>query len=161
MAKKSSGTVPDSRELALEKVQRELAAAREAQQRSLADYQNLVRRTQDEKRAWSKFAVAGFVEDLLQPLEHLSLAAEQLNDAGLTMVVQQLWQALEQHGLKELKVLGEPFDPETMEAVEADPAKARDSDAQVVQKVIRRGFMLHDRVIQHAKVALSTQSSQK
>ena len=117
-------------------------------QRSLADYQNLVRRTQEEKRRWVKLATQDFVEELIQPLDHLTLAAQQLGDSGLDMVVQELWQALEIQGLRKTEALGEEFDPTTMEATD------KKGDGQTVIEVQSDGYSLNGEVIKHAKVVV-------
>lgn len=140
-----------------------LELAQQKHQRALADYQNLVRRTQQEKVAWAQLAHRELVEELLQPLEHLSMAAEQLSDSGLDMVISQLWQKLEAQGLKEIDALGKSFDIELMEAVEqqADQADTGTKQELVVTKVVRRGYTLNNHVLQHAKVALGTTAQQQ
>ncbi|MCB9801488.1 MAG: nucleotide exchange factor GrpE [Pseudomonadales bacterium] len=126
-----------------------LSAASEREKRAVSDYQNLVRRTADERLRLIRMSNKDFVESLLQPLEHLSLAAEQIDDQGLRMVIDQLWQTLEQQGLEEMKVLNQPFDVATMEVVE------KEGDGDVVSKVVSRGYTLNGEVIQFAKVVLS------
>lgn len=126
----------------------QLAEAKRREQLALADYQNLVRRTNEERGRVARLAARNFVEDLLQPLSHLTLAAQQLNDAGLHMVIAQLWQSLEQNGLKKIEALGKDFDVHTMEAVE------KGERGKKVLKIVRDGYVLNDAVIQHAKVIL-------
>lgn len=126
----------------------QLSDAKRREQVALADYQNLVRRTSEERSKVAKLAAKNFVEDLIQPLNHLSLASEQLNDAGLNMVITQLWQALEQNGLKKIDALGKPFDVTLMEASEIG------EKGETVVKVISEGYTLNNEVIQHAKVIL-------
>lgn len=124
------------------------ADAQHKEQRAYADYQNLVRRTQEERAKLAKFASQQLIEDLLQPLEHLSMAADQLSDPGLDMVTSQLAQTLQQHGLEEIYPLGKPFDLETMEVVE------QNGGDDIVSAVVKRGYKLHGKIIQHAKVVL-------
>ena len=117
-------------------------------QRALADYQNLVRRTQQDAVRRAKLATKDFVTDLIQPLNHLSLAAGQLSDPGLTMVMTQLWQTLNMHGLEEIECLGTAFDAELMEVVEIT------EKGKKVTKIVSPGYRLHGEVIQFAKVIL-------
>lgn len=126
----------------------QLSDAKRREQLALADYQNLVRRTNEERGRVARLAARNFVADLLQPLSHLTLASEQLNDAGLTMVITQLWQSLEQNGLKKIDALDKPFDVTTMEAVETG------EQGKKVTKIVRDGYILNDEIIQHAKVIL-------
>ena len=131
-----------------ESVVTQLADAKRREQLALADYQNLMRRTNQERGKIARLAARTFVEDLLQPLSHLALASEQINDAGLTMVVSQLWIALENNGLKKIEALGKKFDVTTMEATEVK------DKGEKVTKVVSDGYLLNDEVIQHAKVIL-------
>ncbi len=130
--------------------EKEVQEADKAKQRALADYHNLVRRTQEERTQYAKLAAGQLIEDLIEPLEHLSMATEQLDDQGLNMIVSRLWQVLSSHGLEEVEALGKEFDVETMEAVEKE-----NGGSQVVQ-VLRRGYILNGKVIQHAKVVLGS-----
>lgn len=142
-------------EAQIKKLQEELAKAqataqkaKDAELRSLADYQNLVRRTQEDRSRLVLFANKDLIEDLLQPLNHLSLAAAQLKDAGLSMTVDQLWQALNKYGLEEINPVNQPFDLETMEVVE------KKGNSDTVLSVISKGYKLNGDVIQHAKVVV-------
>lgn len=126
-----------------------LAVAQDREFRARADYQNLVRRTQEDKGKLIKLAGKSLISDLLEPLSHLSLAADQLKDAGLSMVVKQLWQKLEQNGLQQLDVMGKPFDVTAMEATDI----TGEGDL-VVTHVVTPGYQLNGEVIQHAKVVL-------
>lgn len=116
--------------------------------RAMADYQNLVRRQQEDRGKLIALANENLIEDLLEPLEHLSLAAEQIKDPGLEMVVKQFWQKLAEHGLIEINPLGEKFNVDIMEVVD------HDNQGQVVTQVVKRGYRLGEHVIQHAKVIL-------
>jgi len=132
----------------LENLQDELANAKQREERSLADYQNLVRRTNNERSKVARLATAGFISELIQPLSHLSLASKQLDDVGLNMVVDQFWQVLESNGLKKIECLGKEFELDTMEAVE------KGEKGKKVVKIAKDGYLLNGEVIQHAKVIL-------
>lgn len=136
----------------LAKLEEELLQAKNNELRARADYQNLVRRTQQERQQLIKLASKSMVSDLVQPLEHLSLAAQQLNDAGLNMVVSQFWQVLDTHGLQEINPVGEKFNIETMEVV--DNPDSVPEEESVVISVVKRGYSLNGEVIQHAKVVV-------
>lgn len=126
-----------------------LSLSQQQAARAQADYQNLLRRTQEDRVKFVKMAGRELVTDLLEPLSHLNMAAAQLNDPGLTMVVKQLSTRLEQNGLREIQVLGKPFDVHTMEATEI-----LDEGDVVVTKVVTPGYELNGEVIAHAKVVL-------
>lgn len=115
---------------------------------ALADYQNLVRRSAEDRVKFQKLASISLVQSLITPLSHLSLASKQINDKGLDMVINQLWQALNQEGLEKIEVLGQNFDVQTMEVVD------KGEKAEKVIKVVTDGYKLNGEVIQHAKVVL-------
>ncbi len=127
----------------------QLAESKNKEQRALADYQNLVRRTQEERSKIARLAAKDFVEDLIQPLAHLTLASEQLDDVGLNMVIAQLWQVLEQNGLKKIDCMNKIFDIEFMEVID------KGKKGEKVIKIVKDGYMLNNEVIQHAKVILN------
>jgi len=143
----------------IEKLNGELELARAKELRAVADYQNLVRRNREEKIKIAKFAALDFIETIIDPLTHLSLAAQQLNDQGLNMVITQLWMKLNEAGLEEINPVGQEFDVNTMEAVadqsgEVDLAESEEKKQKVV-KVVSKGYKLNGEVIRHAKVLVS------
>lgn len=132
----------------LTELQQRLVAAEDREKRALADYQNLTRRTQEDRGRLVKLAAQDFASSLLQPLDHLSLAAAQIKDKGLDMVVQQFWKVLQEQGLEELNVLNQKFDPSLMEVVD------KQGDGDTVLKVVKKGYRLNGEVIQIAQVVI-------
>lgn len=151
-AQKESDSAHSSTDERIAELEMQLSQAKDSLLRSQADYQNLQRRTQEEKARWLKLAARELITDLIQPLDHLSLAAQQLKDPGLDMTITQFWQTLKEHGLQEVEPLGQPFDVTTMDAVE------RKGTGETVIAVIKRGYTLHGEIIQHAKVIVGDQS---
>jgi molecular chaperone GrpE len=135
----------------LAQAQEFLQKARESELRAMADYHNLVRRTQEERVKMAKLAALTFIEKLLQPMDHLFLAKEQLKDPGLNMVYQQFVDALGEEGLEVFDPMGQKFDVNSMEVVSKEKIKD-EKQVDMVVKVMSRGYKLHGEVIQHAKV---------
>lgn len=121
---------------------------KEREKRAFADYQNLVRRSRDERIQLIKMANQDILESLLEPFEHLQLAAQQLDDKGLEMVIHQFRTIFDSFGLEEIETLGKNFDVETMEVIE------KQSKGIEVIKVMKKGYKLNGAVVQHAKVVL-------
>jgi len=89
-------------------------------------------------------------------LEQHVAAARQLLAAvvaGFGMTLQRVGRALEQHGLEPLAAVGQPFDAETMEAVEVTPDSDR-PDGEVLEEV-RRGYRWRGRVFRFAQVRVA------
>lgn len=141
----------------VEQLKTQLEEVNEKVLRAQADYQNLVRRNQEERVAFVKFAHKDLVEALLQPLDHLEMAADQLQDSGLNMVVQQFKNVLNQFGVEEIECLGREFNVAEMEAVDGGDRLGEEKKMQttgVVSKVQQKGYKLHGEIIRHAKVVI-------
>jgi molecular chaperone GrpE len=72
---------------------------------------------------------------------------------GYTMSVQRVERALAQYGLEALPCVGQPFDPERMEAVEV-VAEAGRTTTEVIEEV-RRGYLWRGRVFRFAQVRVA------
>ncbi|MDR3228092.1 MAG: nucleotide exchange factor GrpE [Puniceicoccales bacterium] len=140
----------------------ENARLRDALARSLADLDNYRRRVNREKEDLRKYAAQKLIEDLIPIADNFSigLAAAAKHPeaapvvAGFKMISEQIKRALEQHGLREISPLGEPFDPHSHESVSQT---AHDTiPEQHVAAVLRTGYSLHDRLVRPAAVVLST-----
>lgn len=143
------GITVDCKKLQKYLEQQKVAVQAQAQAaRALADYQNLVRRQHDDRQKLIRLATMDFANSIIEPLEHLRMAARQLDDSGLNMVLTQLFDRLKEQGLEPIDPIGQPFDVETMEAVEQAGKSA------TVSSVIKLGWKLNGVVIQHAKVSL-------
>jgi molecular chaperone GrpE (heat shock protein) len=126
-----------------------LQQCQERERRAQADYQNLVRRTQEERVRLVALANADLLEALLQPLDHLELAAQQLKDTGLNMVLSQFKNTLSQFGLEQIAVEGQKFDVTTMEVIER-----KSETGETVMAVAAPGYRLNGQVFRHAKVVI-------
>lgn len=119
---------------------------KEQASRALADYQNLERRMREQQSQTYTYAKQEVFDKILQPLEHLDLAAKTLQDQGLDMVVKQFWEVLGEQGLEMIVPTGLPFDAASMEALE------KVGEGETVQEVVAPGFKLGDHVLKPAKV---------
>ncbi|HYK08018.1 MAG TPA: nucleotide exchange factor GrpE [Candidatus Eisenbacteria bacterium] len=115
--------------------------------RALADYQNLVRRTHEEKQEWAKFSSKELVLKLLPILDTLMLAEKHTQDKNFVLVVQQFLQTLKDEGVARIKTVGEEFNPQTMEAV-----TTTEGDEGKVVEEIRAGYALGETVLRPAQV---------
>ena len=152
----------------LEQLTTQLAAAEqrasEAEagwQRARADYQNLKRRT-DEQRAESA-SIAGdrLLIRVLDLADDFDLAVEHVpEDAkdspwveGITAIDRKLRALLEAEGIEAMEGEGEPFDPQTQQAISyEDTADVPDG---TVIKVLQRGFTINGRILRPALVAVA------
>lgn len=134
----------------------------ELAQRTRADFENYQKRIQRDLATERRFAQAPLASDLLAALDNLeraTAAAEQAGEKGplvqgVSMVHTQLLDALRRHGVTRMEALGLPFDPNLHEAVMQQPS-AEHPPMTVVQ-VLQPGYMIHERVLRPARVAVST-----
>ncbi|MCR4324625.1 MAG: nucleotide exchange factor GrpE [Candidatus Curtissbacteria bacterium] len=126
--------------------------------RALADYQNLERRIDEERRLLGTLTSALVIEKLLPVLDNLENAQKHLNDKGLEMVISQFKEVLRQEGVEEIQAEGTQFDPnehEAIEVVELENAKGPErSRGDKVVKVLRKGYKINDKVLRPAQVAI-------
>ncbi len=116
--------------------------------RSLADYDNLVKRTEVEKAVWMSFAKKELLVKLLPVVDSLETAQKHLKDPGLDLVLGEIRKVFESEGIVEIKADGE-FDENFHEAIDTVAGGKKNIVAEVLQK----GYKFIDgEVIRHAKV---------
>lgn len=121
---------------------------------ALADYQNLLRRTTQEKQEFAKYANENLIHEILPVYDNFKISLEHIDDEaknsglaeGIKYVVKQFKGVLETNGVKEMKIDGKKFDPKIMEAV--------DGKGKKIKKIIKAGYELRGKTISPAKVIL-------
>jgi molecular chaperone GrpE len=131
----------------LESLQAQLIESDTKWKRALADYQNLEKRTAEQKSLYIRLATVSLIEKMIQIADDLGRASDHLKDKGLEMIVGRLNEVLKEEGLQEIDVANADFDPLTMECVEV---VAGEKDKVV--KVSQKGYRLYDTIIRPAKV---------
>ena len=115
--------------------------------RALADYQNLEKRLEREKREFVKFSNAALLDKLLAVLDDLERAELHLKDKGLKIALDQFRSVLRTEGIEEIKALGKKFDPNLMDCVEVVKGKK-----DRVIGVVRKGYSLNNKVFRPVRV---------
>lgn len=126
--------------------------------RTLADFDNLRKRTEREKADFFRYATAAVLKDLLPILDNFDRAMEH-SDAddefhkGVELIYKQLYDVLYRNGLRPIAEVGVHFDPNVHEAV------VREEDASVpshtVTMILQKGYFLHDRLLRPAMVKVA------
>lgn len=119
--------------------------------RTLADYQNLERRIEEERKLLSRLSSVLLIEKFLPVLENLESAQKHLGDQGLELVIKQFKDILAAEGVEEIAAEGQEFDPKFHEAIEAQVGE----EDNKVAKVLTKGYKIEDKVIRPAKVVVS------
>lgn len=115
--------------------------------RALADYQNLEKRVDAEKREWAQIANKDLLLKILPVLDTLMLAQEHSKDQVLNISISQFIDVLKQQGVKKIETVGKKFDPLLMEAIEVKTG----AEGMVLEE-LRGGYLLYDRVLRVAEV---------
>lgn len=124
-----------------------------------ADFDNYRKRTLKEKAELIRNGGEKLLSEILPLIDDFERAMETIDKAenkeaiseGLKLIYIKFNGYLQQHGVKEISVIGELFDPETMEAVTTVPVSDT-SQEDIVIDCIQKGYTLNDKVIRFPKV---------
>lgn len=123
--------------------------------RALADYQNLEKRSIEQRKEWIKSANRDLLLRLLPVLDTLILASQHVQDQGVAASIKQFEDVLKSEGVEKIEVVGQLFDPQTMECVvtkEVDPTAASGQEEGKVLEELQAGYVFYDRILRPAKV---------
>lgn len=148
----------DELKILLEKNRQSLAICEERLKRSLADYQNLERKTKSDIENGVNIKIDKFMMSFLQIYDDLVraknvLANEKINVEGLEGILRNMDLLLEQYDIVPIDALGEIFNPNLHEAISVIEDETLDEDT--ITKEIRKGYISHNRVIRPAIVEIS------
>jgi molecular chaperone GrpE len=127
--------------------------------RAQAELVNFRTRVERDRVANREAVIAEVLRSLLPAIDDLSRAeahGDLVEGSPLAIVAQKLRTAFEKYGLKSVGEKGEPFDPAFHEAVVQLPTP--DATSNTIADVIEPGYVLGDRLIRAAKVAVSVPS---
>lgn len=146
---------------------RELADSKDRLLRTLAEMENLRKRTEREVADARMYGISAFARDVLTVADNMHLALDALDKElreksdssvkalldGVELTERALLNALEKHGVKRIEPLGQKFDPNRHQAMyEAEDASV---PAGHVAQVVQAGYLIGDRVLRPALVAVS------
>jgi len=123
--------------------------------RAQAELVNFRQRVERDRQANREAVISEVIRSLLPALDDLARAeahGDLVEGAPLTIVAQKLRGAFEKYGLKQVGEKGEPFDPAFHEAVVQLPNP--DVTVNTIADVIEPGYILGDRLVRPAKVAV-------
>ncbi|WP_454658170.1 nucleotide exchange factor GrpE [Bosea beijingensis] len=151
----------------LAKLQAERDDLKDKLLRTLAEMENLRRRTEREIADAKAYAVTSFARDMLGSSDNLRRALESLPadtmktaDAavkalheGVELTERELLKTLERHGVRQIDPQGEKFDPNLHQAMFEAPDAAIAKG--LVSKVVQTGYKIGERVLRPALVGVS------
>ena len=138
--------------------------------RTLADNENLRRRTERELVAAKKYGAMGFARDLMASVDNLDKAIDlipknkdELGETvkniliGVEMTGREIASVLERHNISKISPDGEKFDYNLHQAMFEVPSD--DVEPGIVMQVVQSGYQLHDRLLRPAMVGVSKPAS--
>ncbi len=156
----------------VETLQQELDEARDKALRVAADTENFKKRMEREKERLLKYAGENILREMLTTVDNLDRAIEQGGAeggdpqqkleallAGVDLTRKGLDSMLERFDVTPLDAVGQPFDPDEMDALTMEASEEIPSNH--VLKEFAKGFMFKDRVLRHAQVVVSSGSEKK
>ena len=143
---------------ALEKAEAALADHKDQHLRLMAEYQNYRNRTTEEKKKIYGDAKADCIKSLLTVVDTFERAmdaacSDETYKKGIEMTFSQLQKPLEQMGVKEIAEVGVEFDPNLHNAIKQ--MDDTDFEENKVCQIYQKGYLLGDRLIRPAMVAVS------
>jgi molecular chaperone GrpE len=126
-------------------------------QRAQADFINYKRRTEQERLEFNSYANANLIQHILPVLDDMELAIKAVPRKytkhewveGVRLVERKFKTTLEGQGVKQIKALGEAFDPNYHEAMRQDRGKEG-----IIIEEIQKGYLLNDRLLRPARVVV-------
>jgi molecular chaperone GrpE len=146
---------------------RELAETKDRLLRTLADMDNMRKRTEREVADARIYGISNFARDILGVADNMHRAMAALDDElrakadeptkvlleGVELTERELMNVLEKHGVKRIEPLGQKFDPNRHQAMyEIEDASV---PAGTVIQVMQAGYLIGDRMLRPALVAVA------
>jgi molecular chaperone GrpE len=152
---------------AVEALMAENAELKDRALRTMAEMENLRRRTEKEVKDARQYAVSGFARDMLTVSDNLSRALEALPEddrknadagvasliEGVEMIERDLLNQLEKNGVRKLEPEGQKFDPNFHQAMFEVPNTEVPNNTVV--QVVQAGYVIGERVLRPAMVGVS------
>lgn len=150
----------------LDALRAENAEMRDRLLRTMAEMENLRRRTEREKADIARYAISNFARDVLtvgdnlkRTIDHVPAEAAAEDPAlksfleGVELTERELLNVLERHGVTRIEPLGQRFDPNCQQAM--FEVQNADVPEGTVVEVIQSGYVIGDRCLRPALVGVA------
>jgi molecular chaperone GrpE len=166
-ASQDAGGQPSAAE-EIAKLEQEKAELKDKLLRTLAEMENLRRRTEKEVADTRSYAVTAFARDMLSVADNLRRAIEAVpaearksGDGaisglidGVELTEREMTKTLERHGVRKVDPAGQKFDPNKHEAIFEAPHESIAKGQ--VHTVVQPGYAIGERVLRPARVGVSS-----
>jgi molecular chaperone GrpE len=152
---------------AVDAMKEESAQLKDRLLRTLADMENLRKRSEREKAEATLYAASNFARDLLSVADNFSralaavtpeqrAAADEMSSnllAGIEVTERELMNVLERHGIRRIDAMGQKFDPHMHQAMFEVPTA--DQPAGTIVQVMQNGYAIGNRCLRPALVGVA------
>jgi len=159
-AEKTMDAVPETNAVdeltkQLDELTKERDAINDKYLRLAAEFENYQKRTKREQEKALRYATEKFALDILEVVDNFERALKSEDEKlreGLEQIHKMFLGTLAKNGIEPMNATGIMFDPNFHEAIASLPS---DKPAGEILDVAIPGYMIHDKVLRHAKVAVS------
>lgn len=150
----------------VEELKAENADLKDKLLRTVAEMENLRRRTERDKADTAKYAISSFARDVLTIADNIQRAIDHVPDEaaekdpalksfreGIQVTERELLNVMERHGIARLDPEGERFDPNKHQAMFEVPNP--DVPEGTIVQVVQAGYVIADRVLRPAMVGVA------
>ena len=158
----SDAVAEDTPEAMLEKALAQVEEYKDKYLRQVAEFDNYRKRVMKEKAELIKNGGERVVTAILPIIDDFERARDNMDKMedvnavkeGVELIIEKFLNALKHEGVEKIGAVGQPFDVDYHEAIAMVPAPADDMKGKVLD-CVQTGYMLNDKVIRHAKVAVA------
>ena len=145
----------------LDEANEKIAELNDKYLRQVAEFDNYRKRTMKEKAELIKNGGERVMESILPVLDDFERALQNMSKdenakeilTGIELIYNKFTSILKQNGLQKIETEGKDFDTDYHEAIAMVPAPAEELKGKVLD-CVQTGYMLNDKEIRHAKVAV-------
>jgi len=154
-------TIPREEYETLKKQSDEKASLQDKYLRIHADFENALKRLEKEREAFLKYANEGLILDFLPIVDSLEISEKHIKEAkdfngvrqGVDMIHGQIQKFLKELGVERVKSVGEKFDPNVHEVIEA--LESTDKEDDIVVEELKPGYKLNGKLLRAASVKVA------
>ena len=143
-------------------LEKQIEELKKQQLYKVAEFDNFRKRVMQQKAELIKNGGSKVITTLLPVIDDLERAQQNMDKyedvaavkEGINLIIDKFFKLLAQEGLKKMEAVGQPFDSDLHEAIAMVPGQPEDLKGKVMDCMIA-GYILNDKVIRYAKVAVA------
>src|SRR3989338_1193918 len=157
--KKNDDPIAAVKQSDFEKVNAELAEAKDKYLRIVAEFDNARKRFERDRAEFVKYANEGLIAEFLSILDNLQRAVDAAKTnhqnysaflKGVEIVMSHIDDLLKKNNVKPIEAIGKPFDPHAHEILAMEETDEKNDG--IVLDELQKGYYLGDKVVRTAKV---------